>query len=370
MREIFIMQVRHILGGRMKWLVAIALILPVVLSALLVFSGGVRKVDEELKTMAARVQDRRALESGEIPRSARKIEWDGEDQEFAGGALVVTRNGAVLYQRHFVRDVGWEWVVQEREPGSTWVVNDGQYILRGDDLWHNKKRKARSYFHAREVVAGEGDEVDFSQFVTIDALISVYLFLLYPQVMCLLIALFYGTSVLGHELEGKTLTYLFTRPLPRWKIVVGKYLGVVAALIPAATISLIGSASLLGVSGTHVTAILAGAVGALLAYSAVFILIGFLIPRRAMIVGLLYGIIFEFVLSFAPAIVNEATVTYYLRSLVTGLLDLEIPQEIARIVGGVTVWGAIGGLATIITVCLFLASWLAAQREYVIKDEA
>lgn len=371
MREIFIMQLQHILGGRMKWLVAIALTLPVLLSVAMVASGVVAQVREEIAAELGWEHDRQVLAAGGIPSGARRVVWEGVDREFLNGGLVLTRSGPQLHKRVSVQQRVLQWVEQAREVGSIWSINEGQYILRGDELWHNPQRKGGRRFSARPIDPGEppGDLL-LGEIARIDILGAVYLFLLYPQVICLLLALFYGTSVLGYELDGKTLTYLFTRPLPRWQIVVGKYLGIVTALVPAAALSMVASALILGVGSTLLLAMLAGSVGAVLAYSAVFILIGFLIPRRAMVVGLLYGIVFEFVLSFAPALVNEITVTYYLRSLVAGLLDLPIPREIARIVGGASVTGAIASLALIAAVCLALASLLAAQREYLIKDEA
>lgn len=355
----------------MKWLVLIALALPVMLSALLVFSGGVRELEDELGDRFERNREWQTISSGDIPRSAKKMRWKGKDKEFLDGAILLTEEGPVICRRVYEGEEGWQWMPFDRDPDSIWIFNRGRYIIRGDELWFNSKRKSRGGYHYQQVDPDrEYNRIDLSEVITIDALGLVYLFLLYPQAICLLLALFYGTSVLGHELDGKTLTYLFTRPIPRWKIVVGKFLGIVAALIPAVTVSLVVSGLLLGTGMVHLLTLLAGSAGAVTAYAAVFTLIGFMIPRRAMIVGLLYGIIFEFVLSFAPALVNEITVTYYLRSMVAGLLDIPVPIEIARIVGGASVPGAIFGLVTITLVCLGLASSLAARQEYVIKDEA
>src|SRR6185503_1055893 len=38
------------------------------------------------------------------------------------------------------------------------------------------------------------------------------------------LAVFYGTSLIADEVEDKTITYLFTRPIPRGAVLVGKYL--------------------------------------------------------------------------------------------------------------------------------------------------
>ena len=51
-------------------------------------------------------------------------------------------------------------------------------------------------------------------------------------------------------------------------------------------------------------------------------------------------------------------------------MDIEIPHEIARIVGGATAPVAVLALLGIAGGALGLASMLAARREYVVKDTA
>ena len=38
------------------------------------------------------------------------------------------------------------------------------------------------------------------------------------------LGVFYGTSLIADEVEDKTITYLFTRPIPRGAVLLGKYL--------------------------------------------------------------------------------------------------------------------------------------------------
>ena len=56
-----------------------------------------------------------------------------------------------------------------------------------------------------------------------------------------LIALVFGTAALGSELEDGTATFLFTKPVPRWKIVLAKWFGAAALttalVVPAAVIA-------------------------------------------------------------------------------------------------------------------------------------
>ena len=45
------------------------------------------------------------------------------------------------------------------------------------------------------------------------------------------LGVFYGTSLIADEVEDKTITYLFTRPIPRGAVLFGKYLAYLACTI-------------------------------------------------------------------------------------------------------------------------------------------
>jgi ABC-type transport system involved in multi-copper enzyme maturation permease subunit len=350
MLEILRMQLRAMFGGKRKWLVALCLLLPVLLTVAASTSGGLGHLRRSLE----REQAVASLANGELPPTARRVTWQGERQSFAGGMLVLDADGLLLRGRRIGRD-------------RVLVVNDGFLVVRDGELWIDPT-KATSGERWR-ISYREPDSVGPPAFAVFCA---IFLFLLYPHAICLLLALFYGTSVLADELDGKTLTYLFVRPLPRWRFVVGKYLGIVMALALPTAASLCAAWLCAGApgGGTLFGGLLAGTLAALCAYNALFVLFGFLVPRRAMILALLYGAIFETVLSFVPALVNEFTITYHLRSLVARLLDLEVPAEVARVVGGASAPAAVLALGGITAAALAAAAWLAARREYVVKDAA
>ncbi len=45
------------------------------------------------------------------------------------------------------------------------------------------------------------------------------------------LGVFYGTSLIADEVEDKTITYLFTRPIPRGAVLLGKYLAYLVCTI-------------------------------------------------------------------------------------------------------------------------------------------
>ncbi len=356
MGEIFRMQLGQILGGRMKWLMLLCLSLPVLLTFGAVSAGGVSEIKREIDSEIIFRNARRGI----VPETSEQVLWKGEDLSFLGGQLKLTED-AIL------------WSGREMSNRRATVIGEGNFIITDGELWIDPTKPQRKRYSRQSGSRRSGPDAATEEIqLGMELIYSIYLFLLYPQTICLLLALFYGTSVLGQELDGKTLTYLFTRPLARWKFVAGKYLGIIVALAIPLTLSVLASWLLLGAVGgmALIGSILLVSLAAIIAYNAIFLLFGFLIPRRAMIAALLYGVFFEFILSFVPAMVNQLTVTYYLRSIVTGIMQVEVPREISRIVGGSSIPFSLLALLIIVSISLLLASILAARKEFVIKDEA
>jgi ABC-2 type transport system permease protein len=115
--------------------------------------------------------------------------------------------------------------------------------------------------------------------------------------VCLpLIALVFGVSALGTELEDGTAIYILAKPVPRWRIVLAK--AVVAGLL---TISLVLPATLIAglvgrVSVGDTLAFGVAVVGGALAYTALFVALSVL-TSRALIVGLAYVLVWEGIMS-------------------------------------------------------------------------
>ena len=56
------------------------------------------------------------------------------------------------------------------------------------------------------------------------AIFGVMIWLLFLRFIVPVLGVFYGTSLIADEVEDKTITYLFTRPIRRSAVLVGKYL--------------------------------------------------------------------------------------------------------------------------------------------------
>jgi ABC-2 type transport system permease protein len=200
-------------------------------------------------------------------------------------------------------------------------------------------------------------------------LVAVY----YVRNVVPLVALFYATSLVADEVEGKTLTYLLTRPIRRPAILAGKllaYLATTLALsLPAVVLSffiLNTSQGLSGV-GARIPDLLRdlGTVAlAMVAYGALFTLLGVLL-RRPMIPGLLFLFVWELCANL-PGYMPRLTITAYLRSLVShrpaqqglaGLFEQSIPAGESLLT-----------LTALSLVLLAAAVAVFSSREYVMEQ--
>lgn len=108
-----------------------------------------------------------------------------------------------------------------------------------------------------------------------------------------ILAVVNGTGVVSQEIEGRTIVYLLTRPFPRWRILLSKWL--VALFVTGIVVTLSTVLLALAVYGParFTEAGIGGDLRALLmgtvAYSALFLLLGTAIPRP-----LTYGLLFLF----------------------------------------------------------------------------
>src|SRR5690349_17345354 len=55
-------------------------------------------------------------------------------------------------------------------------------------------------------------------------LFGILIWLLFVRFIVPVLGVFYGTSLIADEVDDKTITYLFTRPIPRGAVLLGKYL--------------------------------------------------------------------------------------------------------------------------------------------------
>jgi ABC-2 type transport system permease protein len=188
-----------------------------------------------------------------------------------------------------------------------------------------------------------------------------------------LAALFYAVSLVADEVEGKTITYLLTRPVPRSAVLLGKFAAFLATtlglLLPATVVTFFllvtaqGTASL-SAAVPHLFRDLGAMAIGLLAYGALFTLMGVLL-RRPVIPGLLFLYVWE-LLAHLPGYLPRFTISAYLRSLVSHRPPAE---GLAEVFGQALPVGlSIFSLTALTLVFLAAAVGIFSRREYVLEQ--
>src|SRR5439155_3425834 len=63
------------------------------------------------------------------------------------------------------------------------------------------------------------------------AIFGMMIWLLYVRFIVPVLGVFFGTALIADEVDDKTITYLFTRPIQRGSVLIGKYLAYLACTV-------------------------------------------------------------------------------------------------------------------------------------------
>ena len=196
----------------------------------------------------------------------------------------------------------------------------------------------------------------------------------YVYVLLVVVTLFYGTALVADEIEDKTITYLFMRPVPKPTLYLGKYLAYLAAaallLLPSATLCfLIAMAADPAGEIAHHLPILFQDLGVLalgiLAYGSLYALIG-ATTKRPVFVGLGFTIVWETLVTFIPGYLSKMTIKHY----VIALLPHPMGQRgvLNFFESSTSVPTAVAVLLLVTAALLALGSWAFTNKEYVLEQ--
>ncbi len=183
-----------------------------------------------------------------------------------------------------------------------------------------------------------------------------------------ILTLSFATDAIGQEREQRTLIWLFTRPLPRWSIYLGKW---VAALPWCLGLNIGGFAAICYAGGepgrfafrTYWPAVVAGT----LAFSALFHLTAALF-RRPAIVALLYSFFFETLVGDLPGDLKRLSISFYIRSLMYAATEgMNITPDALTVYAPVRPTVAWAVLLTSTVVLTLVGMWIFSRHEY--EDE-
>jgi ABC-2 type transport system permease protein len=208
-------------------------------------------------------------------------------------------------------------------------------------------------------------------------LFGMMIWLLYVRFVVPVLGVFYGTALIADEVEDKTITYLFTRPIPRGAVLLGKYLAYLACtsllILPSVVlvyflITPIGGGSI-GRGFPSLLTDLGLLAAGLAAYGAVFAWIGARL-KRPLVVGLVFVLGWEPAIVVFPGYLKQFTVAYYLQGLVPHALpdDSSVLAILQLFRDLPTAGSAIGALAGIVAAGLWFSMRLVERREYILEQ--
>jgi ABC-type transport system involved in multi-copper enzyme maturation permease subunit len=129
-------------------------------------------------------------------------------------------------------------------------------------------------------------------------------------VLAVLPALFVASSI-GEDIEDKTITYLWSRPLPHWHVLVGKLVALAPVTVAITTVGWVVATE---ISTNQLspawTVISVGA--AALAISLIAAGIGTLAPRHGMALTIIYMLLFDIPVGEIPASLQVLSVTHHM----------------------------------------------------------
>jgi len=208
------------------------------------------------------------------------------------------------------------------------------------------------------------------------AIFGLMIWIFYLRFIVPVLGVFYGTSLIADEVEDRTITYLFTRPIPRGSVLLGKYFAYLACtvlvVLPSVIIVYLCIAPVRGsLAGSFIDLIkdlvLLG-IG-LAAYGAVFAFIGAKF-KRPLLIGLVFIFGWEQAALAFPGYLKQFTVAYYLQALVPHAMPndgiVSLVQSIFRQTPSLGT--AIVALAVIVVGFLALAASTVERREYVLEQ--
>lgn len=193
-----------------------------------------------------------------------------------------------------------------------------------------------------------------------------------------LAAAIFATAVVSQEVEQKTIVYLLTRPIPRWKLIVTRF---VASAIVVAFVGIVSAVAVsFGVFGVKALSnellvhdIVAICLGAF-AYTSIFLLVSLLF-NRAMIICLLYAFGWETMASNMAGEVNRLSIVSYMQAIAqhpSGPNESGPMQALSSSLSGnaITASTAYPTLVLIGLVALAISAFWFTQFEYVPREDA
>jgi ABC-2 type transport system permease protein len=207
-----------------------------------------------------------------------------------------------------------------------------------------------------------------------------------------ILAVLFGTGVVSQDVDGRTIVYLLTRPVPRWRILLAKFMGAFTGIVLTVWLSTALLAVVTFGGAAWRTDVVTRDIGVLaigsLAYGALFLLTAAAL-NRPLIYGLFFAFGWESWVPLLPGGLQRVSVMLYLRTLAPHAmtqdngLGVALPSGPSRLIErkidvlgtllspvAVSTQAAGWTLAGISIVALALALLVFSRKEYAPREDA
>ncbi|MCH7581169.1 MAG: ABC transporter permease [Acidobacteria bacterium] len=179
-------------------------------------------------------------------------------------------------------------------------------------------------------------------------------------------ALILTVATLREERDAGTLPYIYMRPMPRVSLAISSMLAAIAAVMTIALGGWLTTALATVAVGADISIALPGLAlftGAGIGYAAVFVPLGYLVPR-SLLVGLGYIIVIETILAFAVPGLAQFSIWRIALSIYHDLASV-FGAEAAEALGPVDagVGGGVAKIAGTLLVGLLVLTWALRKRD-------
>lgn len=161
------------------------------------------------------------------------------------------------------------------------------------------------------------------------------------------VTLVFASASLGEPTDDGSLVYLWLRPVRRSVITLGAFLASLTVAAPLVLTTVVAAAALTGGGGRLVGGALVATVAGVLAYGALFVLLG-LRTRRALVWGLAYILLWEGFVASAGRNAARLAVRAYTRSLLREATGVRLRLSDVSLAAAVVVPAAVTVVALVL----------------------
>ena len=182
-----------------------------------------------------------------------------------------------------------------------------------------------------------------------------------------------GVGAVADEAEGRTITYPFTRPIPRASLFLGRWLASLVLVLVFVTLSTVALGLIAGSRSPGPSRALQEAVlqssligGVLYSVGAAVVGVQF---KRGLVVALAYTFAFELLVANVPGSSQKLTIQYHLRAIV---MDLVLPvldiEEMTRPKDMIAPAAARTKLLVIALGLFVVGCWRTSRKQFVLSS--